>query len=109
MWQQGLQKLAQLPNFHCKISGLGMFDHDWTTDSLRPVVETVIEIFGPERCMFGSNFPVDKLHRDYHSLWQSYLQLCTAMTHRRSNSRWLDFSAAPLRERAGLPFFVVNA
>jgi predicted TIM-barrel fold metal-dependent hydrolase len=80
LWQQGLQKLAQLPNFHCKISGLGMFDHDWTTDSLRPIVETVIEISGPERCMFGSNFPVDKLHRDYQSLWQSYLQLCTAMT-----------------------------
>lgn len=75
MWKQGLSKLASLPNTVCKISGLSMFDHSWTVDSLRPVVDTVIEIFGTERCMFGSNFPVDKLHTDYQSLWHAYFTL----------------------------------
>ena len=72
MWKNGLQRLAELPNVYCKISGLGMFDHHWTEESLKPIINTVIDIFGPDRCMFGSNFPVDKLHRDYQSLWESY-------------------------------------
>lgn len=75
LWKQGLSKLASLPNTVCKISGLSMFDHNWTMDSLRPVVDTVVEIFGVERCMFGSNFPVDKLHTDYQSLWRAYFSL----------------------------------
>ncbi len=67
--------MAELPNTVCKISGLSMFEHNWTVDTLRPVIETVIETFGPARCMFGSNFPVDKLHRDYQSLWQAYISI----------------------------------
>ena len=42
-----------------------MFDHAWTRDSLRPVIETCLDQFGPSRCMFGSNFPVDSLYSDY--------------------------------------------
>ena len=71
-WREGLALLASLPNVYCKISGLGMFDHEWTTDSIRPIVESCIEIFGTERCMFGSNFPVDKLHASYAKIWQAY-------------------------------------
>jgi predicted TIM-barrel fold metal-dependent hydrolase len=71
-WRAGLGLLASLPNVYCKISGLGMFDHDWTLASIRPIVESCIEIFGVERCMFGSNFPVDKLHASYAELWQAY-------------------------------------
>ncbi len=75
LWRKGLCDLASLPRTVCKISGLGMFDHDWTVETLRPVVETVIDTFGPERCMLGSNFPVDKLYTDYQRLWQAYLEL----------------------------------
>ena len=52
-----------------------MFDHDWTVDSLRPIIDTVLDVFGAERCMFGSNFPVDKLHTSYESLWLAYLEI----------------------------------
>lgn len=76
MWKKGISQLAQLPNVSCKISGLGMFDHDWTVDSLRPVFDTVLEAFGPQAVMFGSNFPVDKLYGAYDKLWWSYLELC---------------------------------
>lgn len=72
LWESGLRKLASLPRVTCKISGLGMFDHNWSITSIKPVIETVLEIFDVERCMFGSNFPVDKLHRDYFSIWQAY-------------------------------------
>ncbi len=71
-WREGLGLLAQLPQVSCKISGLGMFDHDWTVDSIRPIVESCVDVFGPDRCMLGSNFPVDKLHADYSRIWRAF-------------------------------------
>lgn len=71
-WREGMKLLAGLPNVSCKISGLGMFDHDWTVDSIRPIVESCIDIFGTERAMFGSNFPVDKLHASYLQIWRAF-------------------------------------
>lgn len=71
-WRKGLEKLAQLPNFYCKISGLGMFNHQWQEADLLPIIHACIDIFGPERIMFGSNFPVDKLYRSYDSYWRCY-------------------------------------
>ena len=71
-WRRGLEELASLPNVSCKISGLGMFDHHWTVDSIRPIVETCIEVFGAGRAMFGSNFPVDKLHASYAQIWHAF-------------------------------------
>ncbi len=49
-----------------------MFNHDWSMDNLRPIVESCIEIFGANRCMFGSNFPVDKLHKTWSEIWGAY-------------------------------------
>ncbi|MGI9285810.1 MAG: amidohydrolase family protein [Pseudomonadales bacterium] len=71
-WCAGLRRLAQLPNLYCKISGLSMFNHDWTTEEIRPLILSCIEIFGQDRCMFGSNFPVDKLHTSYQCIWDAY-------------------------------------
>jgi predicted TIM-barrel fold metal-dependent hydrolase len=71
-WREGLSSLAELPDVFCKISGLSMFSHSWTIADVRPIIEACIDAFGPERCMFGSNFPVDKLHKTYDEIWQSY-------------------------------------
>ncbi len=71
-WSAALRRLAQQPNVCIKLSGLGMFDVNWSVESLRPLIHTAIDCFGPSRCMFGSNFPVDKLMRGYRELWQSY-------------------------------------
>ncbi|WP_209507355.1 MULTISPECIES: amidohydrolase family protein [unclassified Ruegeria] len=77
-WAQRLRALSDLPHVSCKLSGLGMFDHNWTPDSIRPIVEICLEQFGPERVMFGSNFPVDKLYGNYASLVQAYRDLVPA-------------------------------
>ena len=74
-WRVGLRALAELPNLVCKLSGLGMFDPQWTTDSLRPIVDEVLDVFGPGRVMWGSNFPVDKLYRGYEELLSALLSL----------------------------------
>ena len=71
-WRAGLQSLAAFPDVFCKISGLSMFNHDWNIEELRSIITACIEIFGPQRCMFGSNFPVDKLHKTYADIWRAY-------------------------------------
>jgi predicted TIM-barrel fold metal-dependent hydrolase len=79
-WRNGLRQLASLPNVYCKISGLGMFNHDWDVDGIRPIVESCIEIFGAERAMFGSNFPVDKLHAGYTKIWRAYEEITSDLS-----------------------------
>ena len=64
-WRAGLAKLAAAPNTVVKISGLVLLDHQWTEASLRPIIRQAVEIFGPDRAMFGSNFPVDKAYIRY--------------------------------------------
>ncbi|HWK96986.1 MAG TPA: amidohydrolase family protein [Pseudolabrys sp.] len=71
-WRQGVRTLAAVPHVSMKISGLGMCDHTWTVESIRPFVLTLIETFGPARCMFGSNFPVDRLHSTFEALFDAF-------------------------------------
>ena len=74
-WQDQLKPLAELPQVYCKISGLGMFDHDWTPDRFAPIVTTCLDAFGSGRCMVGSNFPVDSLYSDYNRLMSAFKSL----------------------------------
>lgn len=78
-WRNGMSLLASLPNVFCKISGMGMFDHHWTVDSIRPIVEACVEFFGSRRCMFGSNFPVDKLYSSYSNIWRAYEEIAAPL------------------------------
>jgi len=71
-WRNGMRTLAAAPNVAVKISGLGMFHHDWTAELIRPWVLDAIEMFGTDRSMFASNFPVDRLHANYHTVWQAF-------------------------------------
>ncbi|MBN3768435.1 MULTISPECIES: amidohydrolase family protein [unclassified Burkholderia] len=74
-WREGLKTLAACPNVAVKISGLAMFDHHWTVESLRPYVLETLDTFGVERAMFASNFPVDRLFGSYDVLWQAYARI----------------------------------
>ncbi len=71
-WREGMMALAECPNVAVKISGLGMTDPRWTTKRIEPFVLETIAIFGVERCMFGSNFPVDGLFSSYDALFDAY-------------------------------------
>ena len=79
-WKTGLRVLAAQPNISVKISGLGMRDRDWTTESIRPLVLETIEAFGAHRAMFASNFPVDKLTSTYLGLWRAFDLITTEFT-----------------------------
>jgi len=74
-WEQNMTKLAKCENVVAKISGLGMFDPNWTIDSTRIFVEKTIQTFGIERCMFASNFPVDKIFNTFDTYWNSFKEI----------------------------------
>jgi predicted TIM-barrel fold metal-dependent hydrolase len=74
-WRDGLRVLAACPNVAVKISGLAMFDHAWTVESLRPYVLEAIDAFGVSRAMFASNFPVDRQFGAYADLWHAYASI----------------------------------
>lgn len=87
-WQENIRALASCPNVYVKLGGLAMpfagFDsfmasppatseqlaHEW-----RPYIDECIDAFGPRRCMFESNFPVDRGTCDYATLWNAFKRL----------------------------------
>jgi predicted TIM-barrel fold metal-dependent hydrolase len=89
-WRAGMKNLAACPNVHVKLGGLAMtvsgFDYheqalpptsarmaeDW-----KPYIDTCIELFGVDRCMFESNFPVDKGLCGYPVLWNAFKLLAS--------------------------------
>jgi predicted TIM-barrel fold metal-dependent hydrolase len=71
-WRRAMDTLAALPNTACKISGLGQPGRPWTVAGNGPVVRDTITIFGVERCMFASNFPVDGLVADFDTIFDGF-------------------------------------
>jgi predicted TIM-barrel fold metal-dependent hydrolase len=72
-WRQGMLRLAACPNVVCKLSGLGTFIHRNDAAHVAAVVAESVAVFGADRCLFGSNFPIEMLWTNYHDLVQTYL------------------------------------
>jgi predicted TIM-barrel fold metal-dependent hydrolase len=75
LWHAGMKALAAQANVSAKISGLGMMDWHWNTESIRPFVLDTIEYFRVERCMFASNFPVDRLYSSFETLYDAFAEI----------------------------------
>lgn len=71
LWREGMKRLAGQPNIVSKLSGLGTFIQRNDPSHIADVIHETVAIFGPERCLFGSNFPIEKL-------WTSYGDLASA-------------------------------
>jgi predicted TIM-barrel fold metal-dependent hydrolase len=106
-WSADLKLLAELPNIVLKLGGLAMrvggFDFHEQPEppsstilalAWAPYVTTAIELFGPARCMFESNFPVDKGMVSYVSLWNAYKTMTKDLT---SSERHELFCSTALR------------
>lgn len=89
-WRAGMAKMAEAPNTACKISGLGMADQRWTVDSLRPWVLGCIDAFGVERCMFATNWPVDRLFSSYPDLINAYREIVADFTAEEQRKLFVD-------------------
>ena len=75
LWRRGMQALAAHPNCHCKLSCLCVLDGPWNYDANRAIVLETIDIFGVERCMFASNFPVDGLRIDFQTMFDDFKRM----------------------------------
>lgn len=84
-WKKGMTALAACRNVFVKLGGIGMdiFGFDWSrrnappdsvtlAEALKPYVEFCVEKFGADRCMFESNYPVDKNAYSYTVIWNAF-------------------------------------
>jgi predicted TIM-barrel fold metal-dependent hydrolase len=67
-WRRAMKQLAAFPNLYVKLSGLGTFAHRASIDDIQPIISDVVSMFGAERCLWGSNFPIEKLWTSYPTL-----------------------------------------
>jgi predicted TIM-barrel fold metal-dependent hydrolase len=73
LWEAGLSALAGLgERVVCKLSGLAMPLGSMALDALRPWLARAIDLFGPDRCMFASNFPVDAMYGTFDELYSTF-------------------------------------
>lgn len=88
IWRDSIRQLAALPHVHVKLGGLAMpfpgfagmgpgshTSSEQLAELWRPWIETCIEAFGPQRCMFESNFPVDRWGASYATLWNAFKRI----------------------------------
>jgi len=79
-WRAGMARLAACPNIVAKLSGLGTFLHRNDPEHVAYVVRETLGIFGAGRCLFGSNFPVEKLWTSYGALVAAYREVVSAFS-----------------------------
>jgi predicted TIM-barrel fold metal-dependent hydrolase len=78
-WRTGLAQLAAYPNVATKLSGFGTFIHRNDPAHVTAIIQETVALFGPERCLFGSNFPIEKLWTDYATLLATHLTATEAL------------------------------
>ena len=87
-WREGVANLAQCPNVVIKLGGVGQprYGFDWHTrnvpigsealaEEMGPLITYCIDRFGPERCLFESNFPPDKVSFSYHVMYNAFKRM----------------------------------
>ena len=79
-WRAAMARVAECPNVAVKISGIGVPGQAWTADSNREVVLTTIALFGVDRCMFASNFPVDSLCASFDDIFDGFAAITSAFS-----------------------------
>lgn len=72
-WREGMRRLADQPNMNVKLSGLGTFIHAVDPAAIAEIVGETVAMFGAERCLFGSNFPIESLWTTYGDLTDAHL------------------------------------
>ena len=85
-WRTGMAKLAQRPNVVSKLSGLGTFIHRNDAAHIAEILKDTVATFGAERCLFGSNFPIEKLWTTYRELVDAHLAAAASLRPDQRNA-----------------------
>jgi predicted TIM-barrel fold metal-dependent hydrolase len=78
-WRAAMARFARCPNAVVKLSGMGVPGQRWTAESNGWIVRTALDLFGTERAMFGSNFPVDSLCADFGEILDGFKMILSPM------------------------------
>lgn len=81
-WREQIMELAKRPNVYCKLSGMVTEAdyHTWTPQQLKPYFDTVVEAFGPQRVLFGSDWPVCLVATTYPNWVQVVVNAISALS-----------------------------
>jgi L-fuconolactonase len=81
-WARGLRELARRPHVMCKLSGVvtEVRDAEWTRGLIAPYLETALEAFGPERILFGTDWPVCLLRCEYQTWVETVTPFISTLT-----------------------------
>ncbi len=69
-----MRKLAAQPNVTSKLSAFGTFIHRNDAGHIERILHDTVAIFGPDRCLYGSNFPIEKIWTSYRELIDAFLK-----------------------------------
>jgi predicted TIM-barrel fold metal-dependent hydrolase len=89
-WGAAMRTLAGAPNVALKISGLGQAGRPWSAEDNRAIVLEAIDIFGPDRVMFASNFPVDSLVGSFETIFSGFLDITKGFGDNERNAMFRD-------------------
>ena len=94
VWANGMAAIASQTGAFCKLSGLVTeATEDWTVEDLRPYAAHVLEVFGPDRVMWGSDWPVCRLRAEY-DRWLAAAEALTADLNTAERARVFGGTAA---------------
>ena len=79
-WRSGMERLAACPNVVSKLSAFGTFIHRNDPAHIERILRDTAAVFGAERCLFGSNFPIEKLWTSYGALLDAFLAAASGLT-----------------------------
>lgn len=89
-WVRAMREFAAAPNVAVKISGLGERGRAWDPNRNRHIILQTIDIFGEDRCMFASNFPVDSLVADFQTIYSGFVEATQAFGVRAQHKLFRD-------------------
>jgi len=87
-WRAAMTELARRPNVTAKLSGLGTFLHRVEPARIAMVTAETVALFGARRCLFGSNFPIEKLWASYGALLAAHQQATAALPPADRRAIW---------------------
>ncbi|MGI9366460.1 MAG: amidohydrolase family protein [Rhizobiaceae bacterium] len=89
-WQRGMERLANCDNICSKLSAFGTFIHKNDPKFIADMVQTTVGLFGAERCMYGSNFPIEKIWTSYDKLFAAFTKAASKLTKKQQRAIFND-------------------
>jgi predicted TIM-barrel fold metal-dependent hydrolase len=96
-WRAAMADLARRPNAVVKLSGFGTFLHRSDPDHVRWLVTETVALFGAGRCLWGSNFPIEKLWTDYAGLLSAHRSAAGGLSDAETRAIFNDTAARVYR------------